>query len=475
MKKKEPRYTDLPVYEIICEEDGTQGIRMVSLVSDPAIEVKGMYFSNDANEKSFEFKKVEEQQMIVGPAMIPNKKIIRKDNNGDMYYVYFTPETIRMMVNKFNSSNNNKSINVDHSNQMVDAYIQQNWIVEDSTYDKSRFYGFNLPVGTWFIEVKVEDKKFWSSQIKDEGKYGFSIEGLMNQKLVEMSSSIDEMIDSLTDDEMIEMFGDILKVDVEKFVVKPKAGESKDEFISRCIGEEINSGYEQSQAAAICYAKWDENNMESEVKFAETYNDYPKAASENAKKALRWAEENGWGSCGTPVGKKRANQLANGESISRETIARMAAFERHRQNSDKALGDGCGRLMWLAWGGDAGVAWAQRKLKQIDNNSFAALKLGAKKVSFDFDGTLTQKSVQETAKRMLEAGDDVYIITRRRPDKQVKQMALDLGIKLSNVVFTNGHPKWSYLETYEIDEHYDNSIDEIKEIDDNTDVKTYLV
>jgi hypothetical protein len=101
-------------------------------------------------------------------------------------------------------------------------------------------------------------------------------------------------------------------------------------------------------------------------KFTESYSDYPKAASENAKIALRWAEENGWGSCGTPVGKARANQLAKGEPISRETIARMAAFERHRQNSQKDLGDGCGRLMWLAWGGDAGVEWAQRKLKQID-------------------------------------------------------------------------------------------------------------
>lgn len=99
----------------------------------------------------------------------------------------------------------------------------------------------------------------------------------------------------------------------------------------------------------------------------QTYNDYPKAASENAQAALRWADENGWGSCGTDVGKQRANQLAKGESISRETIARMAAFERHRQNSDKPLGDGCGRLMWLAWGGDEGVAWAQRKLEQIDN------------------------------------------------------------------------------------------------------------
>jgi hypothetical protein len=98
-----------------------------------------------------------------------------------------------------------------------------------------------------------------------------------------------------------------------------------------------------------------------------SYSDYPAAATENAKIALRWAEENGWGECGTPVGKARANQLANGEALSRETIARMAAFERHRQNSKKDLGDGCGRLMWLAWGGDEGVEWAQRKLKQIDN------------------------------------------------------------------------------------------------------------
>ena len=104
----------------------------------------------------------------------------------------------------------------------------------------------------------------------------------------------------------------------------------------------------------------------------ETYNDYPKAASRNAKTALNYADKNGWGSCGTPVGKKRANQLANGDNISRDTIARMAAFERHRKNSKKKLGDGCGRLMWLAWGGDEGVAWAQRKLKQIDSEKMCS-------------------------------------------------------------------------------------------------------
>jgi hypothetical protein len=98
----------------------------------------------------------------------------------------------------------------------------------------------------------------------------------------------------------------------------------------------------------------------------DTYNDYPKAASRNAQTALNWAEKNGWGSCLEATGKKRANQLAKRDKISRDTIARMAAFERHRKNSKKKLGDGCGRLAWLAWGGDEGIAWAQRKLKQID-------------------------------------------------------------------------------------------------------------
>lgn len=105
--------------------------------------------------------------------------------------------------------------------------------------------------------------------------------------------------------------------------------------------------------------------------FEETYNDYPEQAKENAKIALRWAEENGWGECGTEVGKIRANQLAKGENISRDTIARMSAFERHRQNSNKELGDGCGRLMWLAWGGDAGIEWATRKLAQIDKTKLS--------------------------------------------------------------------------------------------------------
>jgi hypothetical protein len=145
--------------------------------------------------------------------------------------------------------------------------------------------------------------------------------------------------------------------------IEPSKGEHETEFIPRCIKYVADEGKSTEQAVAICYSIWEEHFKQD---FEETYNDYPKAATENAKIALRWAEENGWGDCGTPVGKIRANQLAKGEGISRDTIARMSSFERHRQNSQKELGDGCGRLMWLAWGGDEGIEWASRKLEQID-------------------------------------------------------------------------------------------------------------
>ena len=63
----------------------------------------------------------------------------------------------------------------------------------------------------------------------------------------------------------------------------------------------------------------------------ETYNDYPEAATNNAKRAIKWKKENG-SNCGTRVGWTRASQLAGRKKISRDTIARMASFKRHQQH-----------------------------------------------------------------------------------------------------------------------------------------------
>ena len=99
-----------------------------------------------------------------------------------------------------------------------------------------------------------------------------------------------------------------------------------------------------------------------------SYNDYPESAKAAAQRALDWKEKNG-SDCGTRVGWARANQLAKGENISEETIARMASFARHLQYKDVPYSEGCGGIMVDAWGGQAAIEWASNKLKSIREES----------------------------------------------------------------------------------------------------------
>jgi hypothetical protein len=100
----------------------------------------------------------------------------------------------------------------------------------------------------------------------------------------------------------------------------------------------------------------------------ESYADYPDGVKGNAQKVLDYVEANGWGSCGTDVGKQRANQLAKGEAISLDTIKRMYSYlSRHEVDleSSTTYGDGCGLLMYDAWGGKAALGWSRNKLREL--------------------------------------------------------------------------------------------------------------
>jgi len=292
---------------VIDENDHTSGIEAVSVVQSPAIEENFIALQ----KHEIELKKIDEdKRILMGAALIPNKQIYRlNDKTKEEYYIYFSEKTVKKASELFLMRSNQNNATYEHKDKLEGLSVVESWIIEDEKLDKSKKYGFDLPVGTWMISMKVNNDEVWGD-VKEGKVKGFSIEGYFADKY-EMS----------------------LK-------------ENEDEILLEAIKRII---------------------IDSEKHELRSYTDYPKKASENAKTALRYAEENGWGGCGTAVGKQRANQLANGEPISEETIARMASFERHRQNSQKQLGDGCGRLMWLAWGGDEGVEWAQRKLEQIKN------------------------------------------------------------------------------------------------------------
>ena len=114
----------------------------------------------------------------------------------------------------------------------------------------------------------------------------------------------------------------------------------------------------------------------------ESYDDYPQAASDSACKVLEWIDKYGRDEVAGMelTGLARANQLCKREKISEQTIARMAAFERHRENSkiaDEYKGTPWkdrGYVAWMGWGADEGVAWAQRKLESIRKEEFSFLE-----------------------------------------------------------------------------------------------------
>jgi len=94
---------------------------------------------------------------------------------------------------------------------------------------------------------------------------------------------------------------------------------------------------------------------------------------EEAQRGLDWRKEHGRG--GTPVGIARARDIANGKSLSPETVGSMVRFFARHEGNKKAEGfspgeDGFpsnGRIAWALWGGDAGETWARSKYEQLQN------------------------------------------------------------------------------------------------------------
>jgi hypothetical protein len=117
--------------------------------------------------------------VLVGPAMVPDIEIYRKDDeNPEGYFVKFSKETIAKIQEKFMREMRIAATNLEHDEEKDGkSYVFESWIVEDPKNDKAnKVYNLNVPEGTWMIKMKVQDPQIWE-EIKS-GKYkGFSIEG----------------------------------------------------------------------------------------------------------------------------------------------------------------------------------------------------------------------------------------------------------------------------------------------------------
>lgn len=298
------------IVELIIDDlDENSGIDAISIVENPAIEEDFVALSKPEKIQLAEVDK--EKRILMGAILIPNKPIYRKDGEEE-YYIYFTKETVRKASELYLKKGNQNNSTYEHFQEIYGLSLVESWIVEDKEKDKTNLYGMDLPLGSWVGSMKVYNDEVWEEYVKTGAVKGFSIEGY---------------------------FAD-------------KADRPQDKFKDELKEIEAGKKLLQIKKSIIEYQ-------------LETYNDYPDSASNNAKKAIKYKEEND-AKCGTKVGWTRARQLADKKNISRETIARMASFNRHKQHKDIPYDEGCGGLMWDAWGGTSGVNWAINKMKTFD-------------------------------------------------------------------------------------------------------------
>ena len=180
MKRKATKIVEL----VIADDSEELTIDAISLVTSPAIEQDFVFFGKENNNLTLA-KVDEEKRMLVSPALIPNKQIFRYDPNTDSnYYVYFSKETVRQASELYLKHNNHHKATYQHEDRVSGVLTIESWIKEGEQ-DKSKLYGFDLPDGTWFVKMKIENDEMWN-KIKDGELKGLSIEGYFINKMEKM-------------------------------------------------------------------------------------------------------------------------------------------------------------------------------------------------------------------------------------------------------------------------------------------------
>ena len=142
-----------------------------------------------------------------------------------------------------------------------------------------------------------------------------------------------------------------------------------------------------------------------------------------ARRAIKLKEQGKAKGAGTAVGWTRAGQLSRGETLSLSTVKRMYSyFSRHEVDKkgkdwDNSENPSNGKIMWLAWGGDAGFSWS-RKIVEREKNM---------KKSFTTDELVEEiKDILEDAvnpaETVIEIPDDEEITKALRPEVTKDQM-----------------------------------------------------
>ena len=182
---------ELPIKKAIIDvEDSEMGLKTVSLVSDPAIQINWIKF-NKQSEIKLAIQN-EDKRIIFTPVLIPNQLIYR-NIAGEEFNLMFDKETIELVEQKWVKDNLSSTVDIEHSSKLIEGVT----FFESVLLNNERFAtakGFEgLPEGTWFLTGKVESDEVWT-KIKSGEVNGVSIDGLFKTTEVNKVTMSDEQI-----------------------------------------------------------------------------------------------------------------------------------------------------------------------------------------------------------------------------------------------------------------------------------------
>ena len=151
----------------------------ISIVESPAIEEELVALGKQEPIKIQLAN--DEKHMVYSAVLIPDKSIYRRNEDGDEYYLEFSKESIEKMSQEFMKEYRQAEITVDHEDIAPEITVVESWIKADLYKDKSVALGLNeqLPIGTWFAGMKVNNIDVWD-RIKSGELKGFSVESMVS-------------------------------------------------------------------------------------------------------------------------------------------------------------------------------------------------------------------------------------------------------------------------------------------------------
>ena len=168
-------FNGLPLYNIeIGDNDGT-GIEAVSLVKHPAVEVDFLTFDEDAKPLSFSVD--EDEHILTAVALRCDYPIYRRSGDYE-YYVIFSKDVIKRLVQKYAKNNLFNSVNINHNSFsfVKDVYMIESFIIDrEKGVDYKGFEG--ISDGSWVVSYYIADEKLWDVIKNSDSLNGVSIEG----------------------------------------------------------------------------------------------------------------------------------------------------------------------------------------------------------------------------------------------------------------------------------------------------------